>query len=141
MTSPQGKVPAPADFLILLAEDEPAIRETLELFLVEAGYRVVAVGDGGAALQRLTEDPRAFAVLVTDIRMPVLDGASLAKRSRGLNPGLKIIFISGFPGDVANLPDLCAAGARFLAKPFPMGDLLNAVSEALAMGPGPAGNG
>lgn len=141
MTRPQGKIPVPGDFAILLAEDESAIRETLELFLVEAGYRVVAVGDGGAALQRLTEDPRAFALLVTDIRMPVMDGATLAKRSRSLSPGLKIIFISGFPGEVDNLEDLCAEGARFLAKPFPMGDLLNAVSEVLATGPGPAGNG
>ncbi len=134
--------PEPGDGrTILLAEDEPAIRETLELFLIEAGYRVVAVGDGAAALQCLTADPGSFAALVTDIRMPGLDGAALATRSRALIPGLKIIFISGFPGEIDNLQDLGGAGVRFLSKPFPAADLLNMLSEVLAAGPGRPRNG
>jgi two-component system, cell cycle response regulator CpdR len=77
---------------VLLVEPDTDLRDTLCAILEEAGYAVVAYGDGKEALADL-KDTCAFDLLVTEVRLPNLDGWQLARDARRLCPGLPVVFI------------------------------------------------
>ena len=79
---------------ILLAEDDDSMRRFLARALERAGYDVVSYGNGAEAFEGLKEKP--ITLLLTDIVMPEMDGIELAKRASELQPGMKIMFITGF---------------------------------------------
>ena len=79
---------------ILLAEDEAAMRTYLTRALENAGYEVVAVDRGTAALPLLTE--QTFDLLLSDIVMPEMDGIELAQHCAEVSPSTKVMFITGF---------------------------------------------
>lgn len=114
--------------VILLADDEMLLRMSAARALERLGYRVRQAADGGAALSRLeTERP---ALLISDIRMPGMDGIELARRARIRHPGLPVLLVSGFAdeGARAALPGL---NAGFLEKPFTTKRLEEAVQMLL----------
>lgn len=111
---------------ILLAEDEEAMRGYLARALENAGYAVVAVDRGTAALPLLeTED---FDLLLTDIVMPELDGIELAQRCAEISPHTKVMFITGFAA-VTLKASRDAPQARVLSKPFHLRDLVMEVQR------------
>jgi PAS domain S-box-containing protein len=116
---------------LLLAEDEPAVRQFAQQLLQEAGYRVTAVGDGVEALEQLRESPEPFALLVTDVAMPGIGGVELAHRCAGHDPDFPVVFVSAYAD-----PKLAAAGLRiarscWLKKPFEPEELLDCVRQLL----------
>ncbi len=117
---------------VLLVEDEPAVRELEAFVLREQGYRVLEVADGQAALELLQGAPDpAPDLLMTDLVMPRLGGRALIDLARRLFPGLRILRISGDPGDVSSEDGLQGATAAFLHKPFTMAELTRKVREVL----------
>jgi CheY-like chemotaxis protein len=120
MTSPP---PAERPETVLVVEDEDSVRELAVLILEQSGYRVIAVGSGAAALA-LPPDER-IDLLLTDVVMPGLDGPALAERLAAARPGLRVVFVSGYPSDVVLRP--CA----FLQKPYSVDQLAAAVRAAL----------
>jgi two-component system cell cycle sensor histidine kinase/response regulator CckA len=118
--------PTPSE-TILVVEDEPAVRQLVAAALARAGYRVFEARDGQAALSLFNENETAIDLLVTDLRMPQMDGAELIRLLRARAPHLKVICVSGYPG--AGI-DLNVTG-HYLAKPFSKADLLNKVREVL----------
>jgi two-component system, cell cycle sensor histidine kinase and response regulator CckA len=112
---------------ILVVEDEPAVRQLVAAALERAGYRVFEARDGEAALSLFNENEAAIDLLVTDLRMPQMDGAELVRLLRARAPTLKVICVSGYPGTGI---DLTVTG-HYLAKPFSKADLLNKVREVL----------
>lgn len=111
---------------ILLVEDEPPVRQLFATALMRAGYRVLEARNGQEALDLFDEQPSEVQLLLTDMRMPLMGGAELARHLRAKSPALKLLCISGYPGsDHDNL------GADFLAKPFSRDDLLAKVREVL----------
>jgi CheY-like chemotaxis protein len=108
---------------ILIVDDEPEVRTVVAEFLEDFGYRVVQAGGGSQALSRLRDNP-AVRLLITDIRMPEMSGIELADLATERNPGLKVIFISGY--FVAQ-----QVHRRFLRKPFRMKELEAAVRAEL----------
>ena len=115
---------------ILLAEDEEAMRTYLARALENAGYSVVAVDRGTAALPFLESEH--FDLLLSDIVMPEMDGIELARRAAELDPTMKIMFITGFAA-VALHPDSKAPkDAKVLSKPFHLRDLVNEVERLMA---------
>ncbi len=118
---------------ILVAEDEAAVRAYVVRALEGAGHRVVAVADGGAALERLMAGGAdAFDLLLTDIVMPVMDGIALALKVRSLCPDLPILMISGYPKERQRAHNLDLLLTDVLAKPFQLDELLKAVDAALS---------
>jgi CheY-like chemotaxis protein len=110
---------------ILLAEDEPLLRELAIEDLTDAGFEVVAARDGDAALAILQDD-QAFDLLFTDIRMPgATDGWALAEQAKRVVPGLKVIYSSGLsdPGTAMG------PGERILMKPYRLEHLLSVLKE------------
>ena len=115
---------------IILAEDDNDMRRFLARALQNAGFDVISFDNGLSAYQRLREE--AFELLLTDIVMPEMDGIELARRAAELDPGLKIMFITGFAA-VALHPDSRAPKeAKVLSKPFHLRDLVAEVERMMA---------
>lgn len=111
---------------VLIVDDEPAIRETLSDLLEEEGFVVTRARDGLEALHLV--ESRVFDLVVSDIKMPRLDGASLARQLRRQGLPIPIVLMSAVYADV----DL--AGISFIPKPFDFDVFLRRVREALASG-------
>src|ERR1700749_188403 len=115
---------------ILRPEDDKDMRQFLTRALKNAGYDVVSFDNGRSAYQRLREEP--FALLLSDIVMPEMDGIELARRATELDPDLKVMFITGFAAVALNPDNNAPKDAKILAKPFHLRDLVNEVSRLLA---------
>ena len=116
---------------ILLAEDDESMRTFLERALSKAGYEVIGFANGKDAYDRLLHEP--FALLLTDIVMPQMDGIELARLASELNPKLKIMFITGFAAVTLNTNSRAPKNARVLSKPFHLKDLVREIDRLLAM--------
>lgn len=106
---------------ILLAEDEDAMRTYLARALENAGYEVIAVDRGTAAIPLL--EMGEFDLLLSDIVMPEMDGIELAQRCAEISPKTKVMFITGFAA-VTLKASREAPQAKVLSKPFHLRDLV-----------------
>jgi two-component system, cell cycle response regulator CpdR len=116
---------------ILLAEDEEAFRAFITRALLQDGHDVVATADGGEALDVLTRDHGRFDLLLTDIRMPVMDGIALALAAARDHPDLVILLMTGYADQRERAHGLDALIHDVIAKPFSLADIKKAVAEAL----------
>lgn len=124
--------------VILLAEDDATMRVFLSKALSRAGHRVTAVDDGLKALDEVVAS--RFDLLIADIVMPSLDGFQLAAKAKSHQPGLKVMFITGFAavtlsnrdGAPRALREAVGTDARILSKPFHLRDLVDEVEKILA---------
>jgi DNA-binding NtrC family response regulator len=113
---------------LLLAEDDRIVRITVRDALDEAGYGVADCADGAAALACLEREP--FDLLLTDVRLPGLDGLSLFRRVRQLAPDTGVILMTAY-GDTEDAVAVLREGARdYILKPFEMEELLLRVGRA-----------
>ena len=117
---------------ILLVEDEEGLRALNARGLASRGYTVLEAGNGVEAIDVLEKSDGRVDLVVSDVVMPEMDGPTLARELRSRNPGLKIIFVSGYAEDAfqKNLPE--HDQFAFLPKPFTLKQLVAAVKETLA---------
>ncbi len=115
---------------VLVAEDEPLVRNVVVRTLRAAGYDVVAAVSGDAALALALADPTGFDLLVSDVQMPGLDGQRLAQALRERQPTLSVLFMSGY-SDAAYEGAPLTQGASFVAKPFTARELAAAARRAI----------
>jgi two-component system cell cycle response regulator CpdR len=115
---------------ILLAEDDDSMRRFLSKALERAGYDVVSYGNGADAYEGLKAKP--ITLLLTDIVMPEMDGIELAKRAAELQPGMKIMFITGFAAVALQEFPEAPRQSRILSKPIHLKDLVREVDRMLA---------
>jgi PAS domain S-box-containing protein len=115
---------------ILLAEDSGEVRRFAADVLARSGYRVVEAVDGVDALTRRLALETPPQLLLTDVVMPRMTGIELARRLRADEPGLRVLFCSGYAGVGGSVDGLGVSGA-FLQKPFSAAELLRAVRGAL----------
>jgi CheY-like chemotaxis protein len=116
----------PADGTILLVEDDDGVRRAASRILSRGGYSVIAAASPLEALELADARPEPLDLLVTDIVMPEMSGPTLAGRLQAQQPGLPVVFASGFTDGQDQLP----AGAHFVSKPFNGPQLLAAVTAA-----------
>lgn len=117
---------------ILLAEDEPAVRQVTLRFLKAAGYQVVAAESGDEALARLNGHDGAIDLLLTDVVMPGMSGPELATHVQQRHPAVRVLFMSGYPDDALRAYQMPEDAATFIQKPFSRQSLLTAVRGALS---------
>src|SRR5215470_10292239 len=114
---------------ILVADDEPGVRESLAEILRDAGYVVQTAADGTAALKALDEND--FGVVVTDLRMPGADGLAVLRRARDISPQTMVLVMTAH-GTVDTAVDALRAGAAdYILKPVVFDDLLAKVDRLL----------
>lgn len=111
---------------ILLAEDDAPMRTYLQRALEKAGYAVVAVDRGTAAIPHLENG--SFDLLLSDIVMPEMDGIELAQRCNEISPRTKVMFITGFAA-VTLKANREQPRAKVLSKPFHLKDLVMEVER------------
>jgi nitrogen-specific signal transduction histidine kinase/ActR/RegA family two-component response regulator len=117
---------------ILLLEDEPEVLELMGRFLADQGHRVLQASNGIEAIQVWSEHPSEIKLLLTDVRMPVgMSGYDVAENLQALNPSLKVIFVSGFPGEGSEQDRAMKRGAMFLSKPCAPDVLGKAISTVM----------
>jgi two-component system cell cycle response regulator CpdR len=116
---------------ILVAEDEEALRAFVVRALAQDGHEVLAAADGGEALDVLTREQGRFDLLLTDIRMPVMDGIALALATARDFPDLIILLMTGYADQRERAHGLDALIHDVIAKPFSLSDIRKAVAEAL----------
>jgi len=116
---------------ILVAEDQPQVRDILQLALADRGYRLLVAEDGREALELARESGSPVDVLVTDAIMPKMHGGELAKRVKELFPASKTVVMSGLPQTetMKNYPASFVDG--YLEKPFSMNELVQTLEDIL----------
>jgi two-component system cell cycle sensor histidine kinase/response regulator CckA len=118
--------------LILLVDDDSNLRDTLEVLLLQSGYRVMPCADGVEAIVLYQTNSREIDLVITDVDMPNLNGAVLAATLRKLKPDLFIIAVSGLSSSThIALADAKKHVNTFLHKPFGAMDLLRVMDELL----------
>ena len=115
---------------ILLVEDETALREIAHKVLAREGYRVLVASDAEDALTLAASAQFPIDLLLTDVVMPGMNGATLARELKSKRPPLRVLLMSGYAGD--DLTGELKPGERFLRKPFTPYVLLENVRVALA---------
>jgi len=120
---------------ILLAEDEEPLRLLLARAFAEDRHDVVAAADGGEALDALNEAQGAFDLLLTDIRMPVMDGIALALAAARDYPKLTILLMTGYADQRERASGLDTLIHDVVTKPFSLAQIKGAVADALASSP------
>jgi CheY-like chemotaxis protein len=118
---------------ILLAEDEPSVREFVQRALVHQGHQVTTVNDGGEALEAL-EDER-FDLLLTDIVMPRVDGVALALKASKEYPHMRIVLMTGYAAERDRAHNLDALVHEVVSKPFTLSDICDTIDAALTETP------
>ena len=117
---------------ILLVEDEPALRAAVRITLTKLGYRILEASTGRQALMVWQEHHAGIHLLLTDLIMPDgMTGKELAQQLLQLNPRLKIIYMSGYSADMIARDFTALENITFLAKPFQMPKLAEAVRNSL----------
>jgi DNA-binding NtrC family response regulator len=121
MTSPQ----------VLIAEDDESLRGILAEMLAERGITVMQAVDGVQASQML-KDNICVSLLLSDVKMPRMDGYALVEEALMRNSELKVLMMTGYPGDFPPPAVLKAREIRTLAKPFDLDRMCDQVVNMLA---------
>jgi two-component system, cell cycle sensor histidine kinase and response regulator CckA len=117
---------------ILLVDDHAAARKSMQRFLLDAGYRILAAHSGKEALKVFAQHSAEVDLLIADIMMPGMNGRELAETLLGQKPGLRVLFISGYEHAPVELAGGFAAGAvELVRKPFSGKALIKRVIEVL----------
>jgi len=133
---PPALPPRPAGALggsevVLLAEDDPQVREMASRALRAQGYRLLAAADGASALEVARAEPGAIDLLVTDVIMPDMTGRALAQALAAERPGMRVLFVSGYTEAAVSHQGLLDPGVAFLAKPYTPSSLGAKLREVL----------
>jgi excisionase family DNA binding protein len=114
---------------ILVVDDEQAVREVLGKALTVANYDVDTASDGAAALERLRAV--GYGLLITDLKMPGMDGLSVIREARRLRPDLPIVIITGCSTEASAIEAINLGVAGYLTKPFRLPRILAAAARAM----------
>jgi CheY-like chemotaxis protein len=117
---------------ILIADDEEAVRGLVARALQMDGHTTITAQDGAEALEILTREAGKFDLLLTDIKMPLMDGIALALATARDFPKLTILLMTGFADQRERASGLNAIIHDVITKPFSVTDIRNAVTAALA---------
>jgi two-component system, cell cycle sensor histidine kinase and response regulator CckA len=116
---------------VLVVEDEQAVLTLSRRALETEGYTVLAAADGADAVRIAERHGGTIHLLLTDMVMPGMSGRELAAQLAARRPGLRVVYMSGYPGDAAARGGALAQGSAFLQKPFEPDALARKVREAL----------
>jgi len=101
---------------VLLVEDEEIVRHVVSRKLRDAGYNVKVASNGREALQLASQD--AIDLVVTDVIMPEMSGPEVVSKIREFQPGIAVLYMSGYPEDVVAHSGVLEQGIDFLEKPI-----------------------
>ena len=116
---------------VLIVEDEEMLRISLQMVLMEKGYKVLSAGDGVAALKIYQEKKNEIALVLTDLGLPNMTGLEMCQRIKKINPNERLILATGFLDPDTKSEFLKAGIQQFLYKPYDLTKVLYVVREVL----------
>lgn len=120
---------------ILLVEDDEMVRELVRQMLLLQGYKVLETRQSADAAGMVSKHDGPIHLLLTDVVMPQISGQELAQQVAALRPGIKVVFMSGYPGGgISSERGMFDPTAFFLQKPFTMETLDQILRQALDQG-------
>ena len=128
---PEGVCNATGDETILLAEDDPGVRDVAVSTLRDYGYRVIKAANGSEAVKAFAKVRGDIDLLVTDVIMPGIHGDVVAKTLRESKPGLPVLYVSGYTFEMSTKDLESKDNSLFLQKPFRQAALVQAVRKLL----------
>jgi CheY-like chemotaxis protein len=133
LRTPSAPSPRGQGELILVVDDEPQIREMTMTMLTRNGYRVLLAGDGAQAAMVFAQRAAEIRLVITDLHMPNLDGATFGRALRRISSTAKLLVVSGMSSSLGTRPDYRPEefADGFLHKPFKPETLLSKVHELL----------
>jgi CheY-like chemotaxis protein len=129
--APAKSGPARGSETVLVVEDEPAVLTLSRRALEMQGYVVLAAADGADALRIVERHGGTIDLLLSDVVMPGLSGRELADQLSVRRPGIRVLFMSGYPGDAVVQHGTLPPGSAFLQKPFSPDGLARKVRDVL----------
>jgi two-component system cell cycle sensor histidine kinase/response regulator CckA len=117
--------------LVLVVDDERSIRQVTKVTLSDHGYQVLTAAEGTEAIALFAQNSDRVRLVITDMMMPLMDGAALIKSLQRIEPGVRILAVSGLVEGTAPLPSSGTALMAFLQKPFTAEKLLQIVHDTI----------
>ena len=114
---------------ILVVDDSKECREICLRVLRKEGYDVQSVGNGKKALDEL--ETTRFDLIITDLKMPEMDGLSLLKKVKEIDPKIFVIVMTGYPREESKTQAIELGASGYLAKPLDVSELVSAVKSCL----------
>jgi CheY-like chemotaxis protein len=112
--------------VVLFVDDEPVMRDIATLVLETHGYRVIQAGNGAEGVAAYSRHVDEIKLVISDMEMPVMNGATMIRSIKRINPNVRVISSSGIAPDTRG-----SQHDRILLKPYTSVDLLRTVDEAL----------
>lgn len=133
-TEPQAVVQAPTagSETVLIVEDLEGLCTLLSEILQKSGYRVLSAPNGQEALRLVRQHPGRIDLVITDMVMPQMGGRELAETLRGLQPGIKILLMSGYMDKQQDVKESGSRDHAFIEKPFTPEALLHKIRDVVA---------
>ena len=122
----------PDTAVILVVDDDLAVRQVTARVLERAGYRVLQAGEGTEALRVAGEHDGPLDLLLTDVVMPGMNGRELGEKIAEVRPETRLLYMSAYTEDEVILRGIRVAEVVFLFKPFTLESLASAVKQALS---------
>jgi two-component system cell cycle response regulator CpdR len=117
---------------ILIVEDDDSVRSFTARAIAAAGHEVETAEDGDVGLENIRSKAGAYDLILSDIRMPVMDGIEMAKLAASEFPGLKILLMTGYAEQRERAADLAKVIIDVVPKPFSLLEIRSKVQAAIA---------
>jgi CheY-like chemotaxis protein len=115
--------------MLIVVEDDDGVRVLVEELLLDRGYNVITAQNGAEGLDRIQREPR-LSLVITDIRMPGIDGWELARRATEMRADIKVLYITGYPGE--QRPNNAPPGP-LLRKPWRAGEFYECLKQLIGL--------
>jgi len=116
---------------VLVVEDEKALLNLMEKLLTKQGYHVLASNSPGDAIELCKKNQEKIHLVLTDVVMPLMNGMELYEKIKCIKHDIKVLYMSGYMGDIITNHGVLEEGASFIQKPFTMESLAKKVREIL----------
>jgi PAS domain S-box-containing protein len=128
---PETMAPRHEGMAVLLVEDDEMFRSLTRQMLEEHGYRVLTAKDGKSALETVAADDGLIKLVLTDVVMRGVSGPEMVNKLKESHPGIRVVYMSGYTGELIADRDVLESGITLLEKPFTRASLLKAIDAAL----------
>ena len=108
---------------VLVVDDEPDVRDLLVEYFRDRGHDVTSLADGRSAIAELERNPSKYALVVSDLQLPNVDGLGVLKAARALNPSLTVIIVTGYASLDTAVQAVRLGAYDYLTKPFSLGQI------------------
>jgi two-component system cell cycle sensor histidine kinase/response regulator CckA len=122
---------------VLVVDDEPDVLHLIESILTDEGYNVIAAKSADTAIKAFSRLPRRPDLLLTDVVMPGMSGPMLVDHLVGIEPELKVLFMSGYDNRHVVQRYVVEKGFHLISKPFTVNALRSAINEVIKGVPAP----